>query len=296
MISTTSLLRVICTCAAVHSTALSQTILRSVDFEDYATGPGELEGPYNGVAFFSVAGNAFTDPFQGVVDSSPIGTGKAGYLGGPSLASGSPFFNFLHFPGNFQDPFYIASGTSRALVSKTIDFAIVRNASSISSSHTFYSVSATLANGEGFASHALVSISSDNRIEIRNNWNQMPFDSGVSVTPGTAYTLSFSLDYNQLVWSASLRDKATDELFILANERPLESDGFTIGDYTKVEELNSEIFALFYDVETSQVLDVLFIDNFTATAIPEPGSSAIAGGLVALSLVALKRRRFVRKG
>jgi len=269
----------------------AQTVLRTVDFENYTTGPGELEGPYNGVLLFNIAGNALTDPVQGVVNTSPIGTGKAGYIGGPSLATGNSFLNFVYFPGSFADAFNLTAAEPNLLIQKSFDFAIERGLGGASSTYFFYSVSATSAAGAGFSSHARVLLLPDNTLQISDNPNQSYIDTGVSISPGTAYNLSFTLDYELLIWSATLLDLGSSNAVNLADGRPIESIGYNLGNYTKSAELNTELVALPYDVALSQLSDVLFIDNYNSTAIPEPGSASAIIGLSAIGTILFRRRR-----
>lgn len=118
----------------------------------------------------------------------------------------------------------------------------------------------------------------------------------LTTTPGTAYTLTFSVGRSgQTGYDLQLRTTATDTLSssTLLNTLTAPAGGIGYTSVTLTFTATGESTRLrFTDASTNNLNSDLYLDNVSVTgsAIPEPSTYALLAGLAVLALAAYKRR------
>jgi hypothetical protein len=282
-----------------------QANLQTINFESLTPGPGNLTPTFSTFAYgpASVNGGSGTfisnDPIEGVVASSVLGTGQAGYLGGDGTgvtlnSSGSPSSLgvelFYGSSANNATTTVQMIGSATSLATFSLDFAVHRVSSANQQTFFFNYYDGQNAVGSGFATHSDVSIGSNNEVYIQDNQNSPYIDTGLAITSDTAYHLAISVDYDTATWSASMTTGATT--YDLASNRAINGFGYTLSGYTNLTYGFGQVnmYAATSSVSNAAFADQLVFDNLNTTAIPEPGTCAAVAGLAAFGLAVWTRR------
>jgi hypothetical protein len=292
------------------STASAQ-IIKTVDFESLPTGSGELvtlapDSPFSAFGFHfgytTFTGTATTvltdDPINGVVASSVINTGKAGYLGGAGTAQTLPAetgsYSYLTFPEAFDAVPVQAAGTQRTV---SLDFALERNAGTNQQAFSFFLFDAKDANDSvTYSYHSLVRINADNTVSIANNDAGLGFFSettttSVTLLEDTAYHLEIVVDYVTATWSAEISEKYGTEIYSVVDGVSINDGGYTLSGWTSAGSLDIQLEAGDSSEANKSFQDRLLMDNIVFSSVPEPGAfSLVAGAAVLMAALGGRRR------
>lgn len=261
-----------------------------VTFDTLAVGPSNLAtNPFSGFFASYLAGNnqqSADDPVHGVLPSSPIGSGRAGYIGGDStnieLPPEDTFLRFLTFPANPGDTLENRSLSTQPIRKISTDFVVERNAGTNNQAFSFYIFDGSdLDNNSTTRYHSYVRIAPDNSIGIADNRNALEASNYAftgtpySIIPGKAYTLSYEINYLTATWSASIIALDESSEFILAKNRPMNTAGYELSGWTNAEgiaSLDIEMIA-FASANNKALADRLIFDNITTVDSPAGFSS-----------------------
>jgi PEP-CTERM motif len=284
-----------------------KTVFQTTDFESFTTGAGNLTPAFTTLAFGPSSLSSpivSNDPIQGVVSSSVIGTGKAGYLGGGGTAidlDASPgilaaeIFNGTPAANAFST--VQLAGSVTPVISFALDFAIHRVSPDNIQSFSINYYDAQFADGSGFATHSKFEIDASNEVFIQDNQNSGFIDTGLSLASDRAYHLALTVDYNSAHWSALLSDASHN--YLLASNRAINVSGYTLSGFTTPTNAiaNINLLADSVDAGNSALNDRLVFDNLETSAlsslspVPEPSTYGLMGALGVGLIVALRKKR-----
>lgn len=254
------------------------------NFESLTPGAGELiTDPFSGMTAFTFGvtnESSVGDPIQGVLASSPINTGQAGYLGGAgtllTLPETTSFLGLLTFPEDIGAIPQQRTTSGEPLRTVTADFVVERNAGTNSQSYTFYIFDPRdLAGASSFGYHSYVSIRPDNTIAIADNLTALENASffytstGKSITPGVPYRLSYSIDYVGATWSASIVAIDGSERIEVATDRLINTEGYVLSGWATETTLDIE-FNAFVSDSNRGLADRLIFDNISVVDSERP--------------------------
>jgi len=246
--------------AVAASTGLVYT---DIDFSTFPVGASTLQPGFTvtayGLTFIALGAS---DPLFGVVGSSVLGSGPAGYIGGAGTTS---FFgadatiqtalpgdiDLRLFPGSDPENTVTLTAAGNPVIQFDIDFAVSRNGSTNQQSFGFFIYDASHERIPNFISsnavganpgvetgnavldhHSIVNIDPTNEVYIQDNTSATAIDTGVSLTSGGAYHLQTSVDYATAVWSATLTNSSTNQVVSLASNRSINVSGYTLSGLT----------------------------------------------------------------
>ncbi|MEM1222146.1 MAG: hypothetical protein AAGH40_05230 [Verrucomicrobiota bacterium] len=258
-------------------------ILLTEDFESATAGAGGLSTTTPGF-FVIAAGNSVsniffptTDPITGVVNTSPISSGKAGYIGGTStnltFTSGDEFFNVLVFQTDPTLPSRNIIGTSEAKRSLSVEFAISLGGGSTNQAFSFYLFDGLDESTPGtFQYHSFVTILGNNALTYRNNGREQTLQStGITLVADRTYRLDMEADYDNATWSAWITDLTTSTTTQFVTNSSINTTGFTLSGWTTPETIDIDTL-VFGDLSTGNLLqNTIFFDNYVATVGNQDG-------------------------
>ena len=260
----------------------------TTDFETFATGSGRLvTEPFSGVSGFAFLTNSnvsigtpISDPIQGILASSPIGTGKAAYLGGSgtnlNLPASASYLNVPVFPGHPTDIPTQRITSDAPLRTVTADFIVQRNAGTNNQSYFFYIFDASDSSNPNTAGyHSYVRIAPDNSIQIADNSTALAAagyvytSTGNQITPGVPYRLTVSIDYTGATWSASIAALNGPAFITIATDRAINTGGYVLSGWTTDTTVGVVLEAV-ASASNKDFADRLIFDNLTTTDTARP--------------------------
>lgn len=280
------------------------TILTQVDFEGIPIGGGTLTGgspaPFTSFVFGGATpspGSIVGDNLQGVVAS---GGGRAGYIGGAGTGlTFSATGNLIAgvFPGLASAPVTNFRGTNQAVHTLSLDFSVSRVSSANQQSFSIYYFDALDSNDTNTSAfHSFVNIAANNRVYVQdyffNNVGSPWIDTSFDVISGRTYQLTISVNYDASTWSSSIRDSTNNQTTILATNRSTNGGGYSLSGWNDADGgMDIHMFANTVSNANKAFADQLVFDNITISAIPEPSTYALFGGIAALGLALHRKRR-----
>ena len=276
---------------------------RLAHFEDYPAGAGRLyafDGVFSGADFqpdFSgdatgpagALGSLILDPLQGIVTESPLGSGKAAYLGGAGTQLALPetatpvSFVFRQGPRNETarqiaryrySPLFLASldlgSYVTPLVLSSVDFAVQRSAGATNAQTLTFALRDEQDSNDmsTFQLHSLVKIGADNAVSIADHGAAFA-PAGLVVQPGVGYRLLIEADYDFATWSAVIVRLDNGSRTELARRRPLNIDGFTLSGWAipgRLEIIHGAVAS-----ESNRAFaDRFFVDNLRSATAERP--------------------------
>ncbi|MEM7791879.1 MAG: hypothetical protein AAF546_10800 [Verrucomicrobiota bacterium] len=255
------------------SPAIAQEVILSIDFESVTPGPGALSDLSPSFTTF-LTGDTIasgvdpaTDPQQGVLATSLLGTGPAGYVGGPNtnvqFNAGLGSFFLLTFPGSPSDTAVYLKGSAQSQRVISIDFAIERSTNT--QGYAFHLFDAQGEATPQFQYHSYIYILSNNAIYYQDNLSEAFTDSGLSITPNTPYRLTYYVDYDCAKWTAYLTNLNDDSLIPIVSDRELDYNAFTLSGWTTAQSLDIRTYTQNFDLTQPGVFgDRMVFDNYVA--------------------------------
>jgi hypothetical protein len=256
-------------------------IASDIDFESFSPGGGMLAPWFLtsefGSALVAVGSN---DPITGVLPSSALGTGKAGYIGGvatnSTLTVGSGTFAVSMFPGFVSATAVYLTASSDPVVRLDVDVSITRNSGNNLQAFNFEIYDALSATpGSNFAVHSEVIFDPSGHVLVQDNQNAAPIDSGVTISSNENFHLAISVNYQTASWSATITNLNGGAVSVLASNRAINGSGYALSGWTSIADGWASIGcnAAVASAANNGFADRMVFDNYIVTqlnAAPPP--------------------------
>jgi hypothetical protein len=262
-----------------------------INLESLSTGAGAL-APWFDVATYGSAlvSSGTNDPISGVLATSAIGTGKAGYIGGAgtnsTLTPSSGIFAVSMFPGFSSESVENLTSSANPVVRFDVDVSIARNAGT-NSQNFYFTVYDALGSvpSNNFAYHSEVEFGPDSHIYIQDNQQSSYIDTGVTVASGDVCHVTLTVNYQAATWSAVVTDVTTGVTSPVATNRAINGSGYTVSGWTAISDgwVNIGCYAPAASSTNNGFADRMVFDNYVvtqlgasppqATVLPQPPST-----------------------
>jgi hypothetical protein len=246
-----------------------------VNFESFPAGPGTLEPEFYGYQYgsASISGGSL-DPISGVLATSTLGTGKAGYIGGAgtdsTLTTAAGDFGVEVWPGSNSGTILNMTNSGYTSVQFDIDLAVALNSGTNGQSFDFDVYDAGNSSGNAFQLHSAVIIDGNSgEITIQDNQNSSYVDTGVAIASGDKCHLTIVVNYQTATWSAKLQDLTSSHTYTLASGRPIDVSGFTLSGWTSLSQgwVDIDMYASTASSTNEGFADRIVFDNYTVTVL-----------------------------
>lgn len=283
-------------CCALHATSSAVEI----SFDTFTPGAGQLiADPSRGLTgfIFSPTGSSMVNnPLQGILATSPLGTGPAGYLGGGgdgstlTLPAENTFVGLLFFPGAVTDAAANRITSGAPIRTASVDFLVDRNGGTNSQSFAFYIFDARdAANGDTYGYHSYVKIESNNSVAIADNSTALAAASyaytptGFNLAEDTRYRLTLTVNYTAATWSATIATIDGSASYAIAVNRSINTAGYVLSGWAPAGTLDVEMVGL-ASASNRAFADRLVFDNIAIADEALPAQAITFGALAAKTL------------
>jgi sugar lactone lactonase YvrE len=257
-----------------------------ITFEAFSAGVGTLSPGFVvsefGSAFSSLGAN---DPISGVLATSSIGAGQAGYIGGAgttsTLTAAAGTFAVSLFPGYGGESSVNVTNSGNPIVQFDVDLSIARNGGTNQQSFEFKIYDAlSPVPSDSFAYHSIVDFDPSGHVYVQDNQDSAPIDSGVTINSNDVCHLTISVNYSTATWSASLDDVTSGQISALAANRAINVSGYTLSGWTSIADgwANIGCYAVTASSTNNGFADRMVFDNYVVNqvgATPPPPSSVV---------------------
>ena len=271
---------------AVHRVAdISPSLIAQQGFETLPTGAGKLVtdpfSGFTGYSFINVAPNfslgpITADPIQGIVATSPLGTGQAGYLGGAGTnlvpPASNTFFSATVFGGRSDEVPVNIIGSATPVRRISADFVLDRRSGTNSQTLAFYLYDARdLADPATSSFHSQVLIGANNVVSIADHDFAYAATS-TTLSNNVPYRVTIMVNYNTATWSALIAKIDGTATHTLATDRPINTNGFVLSGWTTPGTFDVEM-GMVASATNKALLDRFIFDNLVVSALPDPNGS-----------------------
>ena len=264
--------------ADVYVNTLAGLVTTDISFSGFPVGPGALSPGFSAFNYGTALVTSGTnDPIAGVVASSVIGTGAAGYIGGAgtnsTLTPTSGDFGEEIFPGLDNGNVVYLTSSANPMVEFDIDLSIDWSGSANQQSFDFEVYDALSGTpGSGFGYHSTVYFYQGGEVYVQDNENSDYVDTGILTASNHVYHLKTTVNYQTATWSANLTDVTDSQSYTLASGRSINGSGYTLSGWTSLGDgwVDIDSYSSTASSSNQGFPDRMVFDNYEVTQLANP--------------------------